>query len=61
MRWAGLICAVWLPVGAAGWADGTAEAIALLARVRSVAEGMKNWRADVVETSQITGGGMNLR
>ena len=37
------------------------DARELLRKVQSTAESTKNWRAEVVETSQISGGGMNLQ
>jgi outer membrane lipoprotein-sorting protein len=41
-------------------AQSSGEAAELLRKVQAAAETTKNWRAGVVVTSQITGGGMNL-
>ena len=37
------------------------DAKELLRKVQSTAESTRNWRAEVVERSQISGGGMNLQ
>ncbi len=37
------------------------DAAALLRKVRSFVESTRNWRAEVIETSQISGGGMNVK
>jgi hypothetical protein len=56
-----LVCAlVWLTVGQMAALQLSDEATALLARVRATTAGIKNWRAEVVEVSQLSGGGMNV-
>jgi outer membrane lipoprotein-sorting protein len=42
-------------------AQNVEDAKELLRKVQSTAESTKNWRAEVVERSQISGGGMNLQ
>jgi outer membrane lipoprotein-sorting protein len=42
-------------------AQSVEDATELLRKVQSLAEGTKSWRAEVVERSQISGGGMNLQ
>jgi len=42
-------------------AQSTDDVGELLGRVRSVAENTRNWRAEVIETTKISGQGMNLK
>jgi hypothetical protein len=42
-------------------AQNVEDAKELIRKVQSTAESTKNWRAEVVERSQISGGGMNLQ
>jgi outer membrane lipoprotein-sorting protein len=55
LLWITLVVSV--PVRAQGFQDATE----LLRRVRSFAESTKSWRAEVVETSQMSGSGLNLQ
>ncbi len=53
----------WIALLASALATGQSveNAIELLRKVQSTAEGTKSWRAEVVKTSQISGSGMNLQ
>lgn len=42
-------------------AQSVEDARELLRKVQSIAENTRTWRAEVVETSQLSGGGMNLK
>lgn len=55
-----LVCLILL-VAAGGGDQDTNDARALLNRAESLAHSVKSWRAEMVETSQISGHGMNLQ
>src|SRR5215471_16090361 len=42
-------------------AQSVQDARELLRKVQSIAESTRTWRAEVIETSQLSGGGMNLK
>jgi outer membrane lipoprotein-sorting protein len=55
-----LVCLILLVTASAGAQD-TEDARALLQKTESLARSVKNWRAEVVETSHISGHGINLQ
>jgi len=55
-----LVCLILL-VAAGDGAQDTNDAKALLQRAESLARSVKSWRAEIVQTGQISGHGMNLR
>src|SRR5216683_2717866 len=55
-----LVCLILL-VAAGGGAQDTNDASALLQKAESLARSVKSWRAEIVETSQVSGHGMNLQ